>query len=296
MIVIMVYYVLILIQRGLKMTRFNENRRFGVEMETVLKRGYSSIDLKFALEDQGLRVVRQGYGHDVDSDNTSVWKIKPDSSICGGEGAEVVSPVLKGSEGLRQVEIVCEVLGRMTDVNRSCGVHVHHESTDLSYKAFRNVYQIYKSSQKVIDGFLPKSRRAANRRSFVDDVYGGGRLYYDRAEALSDERFTRFLTRETSRYMVVNFRSYGLRGTIEFRQHSGSTEFKKIKSWIVFTQGIVEWAKARKQAMKAKDIARCCDLFYTIGWQGNDDQEIVEAKAYLEERFQYFKREERRVA
>src|SRR5262245_48018434 len=57
------------------------------------------------------------------------WNAQHDGSLHGGRGRrgiEIVSPVLKGADGFRQVKAVCEWLRRIgATVNRSTGFHVH---------------------------------------------------------------------------------------------------------------------------------------------------------------------------
>jgi hypothetical protein len=53
-----------------------------------------------------------------------------------------------------------------------------------------------------------------------------------------------------SRYMKLNCQSYEIHGTVEFRQHQGTTDGEKIVAWVVFTQMLVERAVAGKIRMK----------------------------------------------
>lgn len=58
------------------------------------------------------------------------WNAQTDASIRvttpGYVGVEIVSPVLKGAEGIRQVKLVCDWLkARNAKVNQSTGFHVH---------------------------------------------------------------------------------------------------------------------------------------------------------------------------
>ena len=45
--------------------------------------------------------------------------------------------------------------------------------------------------------------------------------------------------------MVVNFQAYLRHGTVEFRQHQGSLNPTKIWNWVVFTQSIMNRARAK---------------------------------------------------
>ena len=46
-----------------------------------------------------------------------------------------------------------------------------------------------------------------------------------------------------TRYLKLNLQSYLKYGTVEFRQHSGSTKFSKIKNWILICARLVEFSK-----------------------------------------------------
>ena len=63
------------------------------------------------------------------------WKAEDDCSIgerTGKTGLEVVSPILRGSDGLRQLIEVCQKLRLWGwTMNRNCGLHVHVGTGDL---------------------------------------------------------------------------------------------------------------------------------------------------------------------
>ena len=45
-----------------------------------------------------------------------------------------------------------------------------------------------------------------------------------------------------TRYRKVNAESYIRHKTVEFRQHSGTTEFKKISNWINFLRKLIQYS------------------------------------------------------
>ena len=45
------------------------------------------------------------------------------------------------------------------------------------------------------------------------------------------------------RYHKVNFEAYSRHRTVEFRQHSGTTNFTKMENWIRFLNGLITFAK-----------------------------------------------------
>lgn len=90
---------------------------FGVEFEVILPVG---------------TIARVGHYHNGIQipDLPEGWNAQGDGSIrvseAGHVGVEVVSPILKGLDGIRQVKLVCLWLQqRGAKVNRSTGFHVH---------------------------------------------------------------------------------------------------------------------------------------------------------------------------
>lgn len=188
---------------------------FGIEIEFF---GVDHSLLAAKIRERGIGCNVEGYNHSV----RNHWKIVNDSSIYGNFSGELVSPILNGEEGLRQVEIVCEVLGECNaKVNRSCGLHVHHDAADFKVSQLKNFVDFYKKCEIEIDKMMPASRRGETN-SYCKSV-----LNAEKEEFLED------------RYYKVNLTSFYRHGTIEFRHHSGTVEFEKIKNWIIFTALIV---------------------------------------------------------
>ena len=93
---------------------------FGIEIETAAPES--------ALQNDALRIGSYHYGIQVPY-LPEGWKAERDGSIRstdGGHACEIVSPVLRGAEGLAQVaEVVRTLEAKGHRVNASCGVHVH---------------------------------------------------------------------------------------------------------------------------------------------------------------------------
>ena len=93
---------------------------FGIEIETIAPNS--------AVQNDGLRIGPYKRGIQVPYLPTG-WKAEADGSIdnsAGGHKCEIVSPVLRGAEGLAQVLAVVQTLeAKGHRVNVSCGVHVH---------------------------------------------------------------------------------------------------------------------------------------------------------------------------
>lgn len=264
-------------------------RRFGVELEVFFRPNYNERTLENEMTEAGIRTVREGYHHDTNGSNLDTWKIKPDGSLSSSAGtgtAEIVSPVLTGEQGLILLAQVMAIINRQCDVNRSCGMHVHHEAVDFTDTAFRNLFRLYNRAKKdYIDYFVPRSRRdggyCRNMRNLED--------YDNRTD--SDHQFKRYATEMSDRVNAVNFTSYPLRGTIEFRQHNGTTNFLKAKNWILFTQKLME--KSASSNRVTKNIPTKLGNFWLgVGMIGETTEDYVFARRYLSSRWEHFRRRE----
>lgn len=223
---------------------FNENRQFGVEIEFrgdryTVAQELTRLGIKCAVED---------YNHNT----RGYWKLITDASA----EYEIVSPILKGRDGLEQLKKVCEALNTAgATVDKSCGVHVHHDVNDYDITAMKNLFATYAKFEEVIDTFVPQSRRKDNNRycrSIATITCNLG--LHCALHALKKVKTMRELEYlMDDRYCKLNFRSYLKYGTIEFRQHNGTTNYEKMYNWILLTQHMVDNAKVRKINFKPMD-------------------------------------------
>ena len=142
--------------------KFNEERTFGIEIEftTASRETVASL-----MKQKGLLAEVEGYNHFT----RRHWKVITDSSC----EFELVSPILKGREGLRQLKVACDALKEAgAKIDRRCGLHVHHDINDLDAKQVANIYALYIKLEKTIDTFLPKSRRG-NNNFYCNSLFTG---------------------------------------------------------------------------------------------------------------------------
>lgn len=227
-------------QVGLQNKGFNEARSFGVEIEFF---GATYNRVIAELEHRGVSVAYEGYNHTT----RNHWKLVTDVSVTGqgtgvGRGLELVSPVLKGKDGMAELKKVLDGLNAAgAKVDKTCGLHVHHDAHDFELQAFKNIFVMYYKFEHVIDAAIPKSRRGSANTyckaldsAMIDRIVAANSLN-EMSAAMHDNR-----------YYKVNLQSYFRHKTIEFRHHSGTTEYEKITNWIMFTQAIVERACLKK--------------------------------------------------
>lgn len=265
-----------------KSKAFDANRRFGVEIEVEFhdgderSRAMDRLHREFHCEGRGEDYVRT-------ERNATYWHLKYDGSL-GEHGLEVASPALKGTRGYNELRGICQVLQEEgAFIDKRCGIHVHHDCTDLKDAAFIKIWQFYRKHQRAIDYYVSPSRRV-----FENGAPFNGPLDYDMFFD-TYERMKDRLINNTPR-AVVNFKSYVMRGTIEFRQHQGSIDAEKIFSWIVFTQSIINWAQwSDEDIMYMKQSSDPFVPMVKLHWLDFDaDDHVRRTRTYLMKRIKNF--------
>jgi len=278
-----------------ELRQFDENRTFGVEIEAYVPGNRNINDIAADIERlAGVRVaVRYTYNHDI----LPAWKLSRDGSLrADGTTFELVSPVLKGREGLDEVRRVCEALNLIgAKVNKTCGLHVHHDARDFTRALyFANLLRLYGRMEYYIDHMMPPSRRANNNRYCKSIAY---KLELD--GHLLDSCKTTEEVREwlgCDRYHKVNLEAWWRQGTIEFRHHSGTVEAEKIVNWIVLTQLILRAARTTRRIkyenwrvrVQKTNGKRSLDPWFELGlrrWRWEElDQEVRDAILWARKR------------
>lgn len=212
---------------------------FGVEIECLVLRE-SMIS---CAENNDMPFRYEGYNH---RDNNHYYKFVSDSSIIGANPIECVSPILKGKDGMKSLELCCKSLNEAgAQVNKSTGLHVHIGANGITDEQYVNVFVNYQKLEGVIDSFMAHSRRANNNR-YCKTIQG-----YD----FTDCKNASFVYEKMqSRYFKVNPQSWYAHKTIEFRQHQGSTDFEKISNWVNFCMKLVAWSKNNRLENEVSSI------------------------------------------
>ncbi|MCO5252561.1 MAG: amidoligase family protein [Candidatus Kapabacteria bacterium] len=229
------------IHRGFRLESFTFNHRFGVEIEMF---GVSRDELRTELANAGIP-IREGQRL---TSNTGYWKITSDGSISGNNSLELVSPILEGTQGLAELKTVMLIArGLEGRVNRTCGLHIHLDARDFEFQTWKNLFINYAKIEKHIDSIMPNSRRANNNTycqsmrvsEFETKIKAARNLgnIVDSVKALH-----RKITGD-SRYYKINASAFWRHGSVEFRQHGGTVDFKKVSNWIKFLARLIEFSK-----------------------------------------------------
>jgi len=229
---------------------------FGCEIECMGPTGQH--ELRSAMRLAGLSAEREndyGYGHY----DRGTWVIGTDCSIDtvrSLRGFEIKSPILSGVEGLRAIRKVCRILtAKGFEVNKSCGLHVHVGIKNAA-ETFRGeeiiaILERYNQHKSRIDLMLAKSRRSGENEFCTD--------FDEVLENIAESRCSGFemslneIAGYGEHYDAVSVQALQKYGTIEFRQHHGTVNGKKITNWVKFLLNHVEMARKIVKA-KAKPL------------------------------------------
>jgi hypothetical protein len=258
------------------MLHYFEDRTFGVEIEfyglnyvrTPLDEGIIKPYNISSKARDGRRFSQLcsdsevAFGTDRDS-----WHFEEDTSVRGKRhtryGAELVSPILSGIEGLVQVYQALLFLNEIEEVNidGSCGFHVHHGVNKEVYSCeqLKELVRLVHPMENLFYLLIPGERQDKETcrpmeidvKSFLrecDPLCGPSncrlkKLWYspenryDPAEAM----YPRY---DRTRYHGLNLHSYWYRSTIEFRYHSAVLHhIDDAMQWIIFSQFLVEMSQ-----------------------------------------------------
>lgn len=213
---------------------YNIDTAYGIEIEFITSLGSSRI--ANALTTAGIDCRSAGYTHAT----TPYWKIVSDASVNGGW--ELVSPILRGDDGFRQLKIACDALEALgCRVNKTTGVHVHLDARNEEFGTIQRFAMNFAKMEDCLDLLQPHSRRASNNR-FIKSLSA---VRHDDSEQVQVRKINATIDalrtcRSVSdivnhfgtRYRKINLESYSRHGTIEIRQHSGSLNAEKIEHWV----------------------------------------------------------------
>ena len=204
-------------------------------------------------------------------------------------GGEYVTDVLYSDLGLLQTKKLANELSKRCFVNYKCGLHTHIGGATFNKENIILMYHLYKKLEKDIFLMLPPSRRnneycrPLKKLDFnINNLLGNERkyhidYYYDKIiEFISNEDYANSKINKkndhprgfkcgydhsSARYCWVNFvpAVFNTRKkpkgneiyTIEFRNHSGTTSYYKIKNWLFICIALVDIIENHKSIVYA---------------------------------------------
>lgn len=198
------------------------------------------------------------------------WNAQRDASVSTRRerrALEIVSPVLRGAEGLAALKSVCDWLkARRANVNRSCGFHVHVD-LDKTQKNTRAVATVAANLEKGLYAATGTKNREQG-------------IYCRPISTCHAARIGQIGL--VDRYRLINLNTRF--PTVEFRAFAGTLNFTKMAAYIRVAVGIVQratrvrklppWTPAVTPDNPRYDFKRkagpgsceLCRLLYWIGW------------------------------
>ncbi len=170
------------------------------------------------------------------------WKIVSDGSIVCNMSQpdcnrfELVSPVLRGEEGLRNVVHVLKTLPQINiKVNKSMGFHVHVDVSRYTDSHIIKICHQFIKYEDAIDLMMPKSRRTGSieSNSYFKSNAWAAKGY---GMVINIDELVQVMNPGNDRYYKLNLQNLrtGRQPTIEFRQHSSTSNHEKVCAWVRF--------------------------------------------------------------
>lgn len=184
-------------------------RRFGVEIECNFPGGAN----------EARRVlIKNGFNGWAD-------RAEYEGSLARETGVEIRSPILRGRAGLNELKKVYELLNEHGFwMDNRCGMHVHHDAPE---------WQKGKNKELIRKFFLSWYHNQHHINKLVDP----SRLNNGYCRQLTEYDLDYIMSSYSGlgdKAKSVNFRNLRTKGTIEIRQHQGTTDYDEAESWIIF--------------------------------------------------------------
>lgn len=215
------------------------------------------------------------------------WKIKTDGSLHISDNSyrpvEIVSPILKGIDGLEQISQVADKLTEVgAKVNRTCGFHVHVGAKSVAGKLADDVARwvsnlIHLMGQHELALYASTgSRFRATTCTYTKSIKS--QYPKSKREEIKKKKWD-ILAREItgiSRYRTLNVNNLlNGRMTVEFRVFAGTVSKTKMLGHIQMAMGLCEKALGpavpfiapRTRIYKGGDGLKSLErLFFLLGW------------------------------
>ena len=184
-------------------------------------------------------------------DTPSFWTSTSDGSINSEEGYDGIEMVSYPASGDLLLESIDNLMSWSNNigaiVNRSCGLHVHFNSLDLTARQVAHVGIVYSYFEEILKGMMPNSRQSSNwckdfpipkkQLRHITEESELIEMYYDYMDSHpSTDKYN------DARYCGLNIHSRYYHGSLEFRLHSGTINKTKILNWIQILNRIIDMA------------------------------------------------------
>jgi hypothetical protein len=233
---------------------------FGIEIECTIP--------YVVLQREGIRIGGHNSGPQIPG-LPDGWIAMDDCSIRAGSSRsalEVVSPILQGADGLRQVVEVCEKLKEWdVRINRTTGLHIHVGTHNLGEdRLTRNPAMLKKVAALVMRNETALFASTGTKCREHGTYSRSGRAWLaDNIDRLDFENAGVNRVGLGGRYVTMNLTALNRHGTIEFRVFQSTTNVAKLTTYIMMVLGLV--CKAYSMKRRPKFNVQNADLQGTGG-------------------------------
>jgi hypothetical protein len=231
------------------------DKTFGVEIECIFPRGLSRSQLAEKLTQAGIQTTVETWNHTT----RTWWKITTDSSLNHDRGYEIVSPVLKGQDGIDEM---CKVLKLIDDagctVTKKCGFHCHVGAANRPLAFWKSLLTLYGHYEPAIDTITaPSRRRSVNdycrstasqlkmeqRKAAIEAATTVPMLAHAYQGQIGRTEVGQGYNNTLHRFYKLNMAAFWRHQTVEFRQHQGTVNADKAKQWVILCLRMVAAAE-----------------------------------------------------
>jgi len=224
-----------------------ESTKFGVELELIItdgkRDGYKLEWLAKKMTELGPPSVEYlGYSHET----VDHWKIVSDSSLRGHTHhdlcLELVSPVLRGSEGLAQLRVLMEHVRQLgIATNKTCGFHVHVDATNSTLQELKRICQCFVALENAFDLLVAGNHRSTDQNQYCRSNriafgrFSNRQRWEGISAAQSKANLVNLMNPNSDRYRKLNLTNLtnpGRPSTVEFRLHGGVEELRQAEAWV----------------------------------------------------------------
>lgn len=217
---------------------------FGTELELLIpeRNNLDEEAVAAALQRAGIPCRAEGYTHRI----VEHWKLVHDSSLsCSSADPnclkfELVSPILRGADGIDALEVVIRELQTLgVTVNKSCALHVHVDARQLTQRELTKICAQFIKYEEAFDLIMPRSRTGNSNqyaRSNRADNFNitDNRKLNNHILSRRRKQGLQKLLNPKGRYYKLNLQRLTQESpTLEFRQHAGTCNFEKVRAWVL---------------------------------------------------------------
>jgi hypothetical protein len=235
----------------------------GIEMEmnrsTTSGTAITGRQIANALSTAALTAPVAGEGNSYHHSSGSVWDVKYDSSA----GYEVASPALRfDADGeCDELRKGCAALASLRpSINEQCGLHISvFVGRDFTWKNLQRFVSLWAQFESNYFAILPDSRQN-NTYCYPlreSSIFTGNSVHWSRTQAAlraTDEHTFQMACDNISKYAAVRLDDWWMTGRIEFRLHSGTVDYEKIRNFALLVCATVERAKVHEVLPAARPI------------------------------------------